>query len=100
MDAICDGRHRNLVFPQVRPYDLPHAACDAAMQVTDTIAPFAHPQRENGHVERISELYEIHEFLASQLQLFPVAVEMLFHHVEGKCVVTGRNRSVRREYRR
>ena len=51
MDAVGNRSDGNLIFREVRPNNLPHAASHSAMKMADSVAPPRHSQRQHSHVE-------------------------------------------------
>src|SRR5215467_14105782 len=73
MDTIGYGSDRNLIFRKGWPDDLPHPASDSPVKMADSVTPSRHPQGEDGHIERITELSQFHEILLADPQIVPVA---------------------------
>src|SRR5262249_31527232 len=71
VNAIRNGRDGDFIFGQIRPYDLPHAARDSAMQMAHSVSPSRHPQRENSHIERVAKAAKLHEFLLGDAEIVP-----------------------------
>src|SRR5262245_54320713 len=89
--------NRNLIFSKFRPNNLPHPAGHSTVKMAYRIAPAGHAQREDRHVERITELSQVHELLLGDAQIIPVPGKVPFHHMEGKGVMACRHWCVRCE---
>ena len=106
MDAVGDRADRPLRDGQIRPERLKHFARDLAVQLADGVDRAGRAHRERRHVElsavavAIVVIPEREECIAVFAHRSPATGEMLLDEREGKRVVSGRHRGVRRENRR
>ena len=98
MNAVSDRADRYLILPLARVEPLPHTACHMAVEFAHPVVVSGATQRQGGHGEGRSPLLllegDLHELVAGEAELRPVAPEELLDHGEREGVVTCRHRRV------